>query len=113
MLRAAIPHRVRLEDSGGQVLGNLGHVRLLEGAGRDHDLVGSDRSSAGELEPETPVPVLLELLDLAVELDRQLEGLGVALEEGDYLVPRRIAVGIAGEGKARQRAVAARREERQ
>ena len=52
------------------------------------------------------------LVDLAVQFDRQLEGLRVALEVRDHLVSGRVAVGIAGEGKPWQRAVAPGREER-
>ena len=49
----------------------------------------------------------------AVQLDRQIEGLGVALEVGGHLVAGRIAIGVAREGQARQRAVATGREELQ
>jgi hypothetical protein len=66
-----------------------------------------------ELEAETHLVADVELLDLAVQLDRQLEGLGVALEVGDHLIPGRVTVGITGKGKARQGAVAPGREERQ
>jgi hypothetical protein len=52
-----------------------------------------------ELELEAPFVAELELLGLAVQLDRQLEGLGVALEVGDHLISGRVAVGITGKGR--------------
>jgi hypothetical protein len=87
--------------------------RSASGTGRWRPrLVGFDHASV-DPDPEAPVVATLELLDLAVELDRQLEGLGIALEVGDYLVPGRVALRVVREGKSRQSAVAARREERQ
>ena len=62
---------------------------------------------------EAPVVASVELLDVAVQLDRQLERLGVPLEVGDHLVARRVAVRVARKRKPRKRAVAAGREERQ
>ena len=98
VVRPAVADGVRLEDLAIKLLGELRHVRRLERPGRNHDLVGGDRLSI-DLEAEAPVVAALELLDLAVELDRQLEGLGVALEIGDHLVAGRVAVGIARERK--------------
>src|SRR5262249_29215705 len=88
------------------------HVRRLERAGRDDDLLGGDRPSVN-LQPEGPVAALLEPRHLAVELDGQIERIPVALEVGDHLVSGRVAVRIAGKGKPRQRAVTARCEERE
>jgi hypothetical protein len=110
LVRPAIADRVRLEDLRGEPFGDLRHVRRLEGAGRGYDLVSGDRPSI-ELEAEAPVFSSFERLDLAAEVDRQLKGLGVALEIGDHLIPRRVAVRIPGEGESRQPAVAARREQ--
>src|SRR6266496_2759900 len=44
----------------------------------NHDIVGGDRPSV-DLEAEAPVVAAVELLYLAVQLDRELEGFGVAL----------------------------------
>ena len=101
-----------LEDIVGEPFGQLRHIRRLEGAGRDHDLVGGDRPSLN-FEAEGPIVAEVEPLDLAVELDRELEGRGVALEVRDHLVPGRVAVRVARNGKPGQAAVAPRREEGQ
>ena len=76
LVRPAIADSVRLEDIALELLDELRHVRRLERPGRDHDLVGGDRPSI-ELEAEAPVVAAVELLDPAVQLDLQLEGLGV------------------------------------
>ncbi len=100
VIGSAIADGVRLEDIVRELLGELRHVRRLEGPGRDHDLVGGGRPPV-HLESEAPVDALLELHDLAVQLDRQVEGLGVALEVGNHLVSGRIAIGVARERKTR------------
>jgi hypothetical protein len=72
-------------------------------------LIGGERLSVG-VEHEPPVR-LREASYRRVLLDWQLEPLRVLLEIGDHLVPRRIAVGVAGKRQAGQAAVAARREQ--
>ena len=108
----AIANGVRLEDIVRELLGELRHVRRLEGPGRDHDLVGSSRPPV-QLEAKALVDALLELHDLAAQLDRQVECLGVAIEVGDHLVSVRIAIGVARERNTGQRAVAPGGEERE
>jgi len=110
LVRPAVADGVRLRNIVAQLLGELRHVRRLEGARRDNDLVRGERPSI-DLEAETPVIALFEFLDLAVQLNRQLEGLGVGLEVGDHLIPGRVAIRIAREREARQRAVPPGREE--
>jgi hypothetical protein len=101
---------MHLPDVGLELVCKLGHEWRLEGSRRDDDLVGGDRSPV-ELEYESAI-VLSEPAHVAAELDRKLEGLRVTLEVRDHLVARWIAVRVTWERKARQRAVAARREER-
>jgi hypothetical protein len=60
---------MRLEDVAGKLLRELRDERLLKRAGRDDDLVGDDRPVV-ELEAEAAAIAELELLDLAVGLDR-------------------------------------------
>jgi hypothetical protein len=103
---------VRLEHIAGQAFGELRHVRVLERAGRNDDLVGRDRSFA-ELDAEPPVIVSVEFLDVAVQHDWKLERGGVPFEVLDHLVSSRVAIGIARECDSRKGAVAPRREERQ
>src|SRR4051812_29781195 len=91
---------------------SLGTYGVLERPRGNYDLVGGDLL-VGDLEAEGCVAGAIELLDLAAELDRQLEDLGVALEVGDHLVLGRVAVWIAWKRQSRQRAVAAGREESQ
>jgi hypothetical protein len=112
LVRPAVANSVRLEDIVGEPFGQLRHICRVERAGRDHDPVSGDRPSIN-LEAEAPVVAEVEPLDLAVELDRELEGLGVAVEVCDHLVPGRVAVGVTWKGKPGQPAVAPRREERQ
>ena len=73
----------------------FGHERCLERPGRDHDLVGGDRPAA-DLEDEAPA-LVGKPARLAVELDGKLEGLRIALQVGDHLVARRIAIRVARE----------------
>ena len=101
-----------LEDVAGKLLRELGGEGTLEWAGRDDDLVGRDRTVL-EFEAETRVVALLEPPDFAIQLDGQLEGLGMVLKVGDHLIACRVAVGITRERQARQRAVAPGREESQ
>ena len=108
--RPAVADGMGLEEIGGELLAELRHICGLERTRRDNDLVGDDRPSS-ESKPEAVVAPV-ELLDLAVQLDRQLEGLGVALEVGDHLVPSRVAVRDTGKLKAWERAVATGCEER-
>ena len=112
VVRPSIAHGVRLEDTVSELLGELRHVRQLEGPGRHHDLVGGHRSPV-HLEPEAFVVAALEARDLGVQLDRQLESLGVVLEIRGHLVSGRVAVGLAGEREPRHRAVPPGSEERE
>jgi hypothetical protein len=68
-------------------------------------ICGND--SVVELEAKAPVLALLELLDLAVQLDRKLERLGVSLQIRDHFIPGGVAVGVPREHHSRQGAVAA------
>src|SRR5205814_210917 len=112
ILGPPVADSVYLEDVGRELLGDLRHIRRLEGTGGHHDLVCRDRRSI-ELEAEASVVAELEPLELAVQLDRQLEGLRVALEVGDHFIASRVPIRIAREREPRQRAVAAGREERE
>ena len=84
---------------------------LLERPGRDDYLVGLD-APVFDLDNEAAIAPG-QRAHRAVELDRELELGRVPLEVGDHFIPRRVAVGVAGEGQAGQAAVAARREERE
>src|SRR5207247_8502678 len=75
--RLAVTRAMGLPDLRGEVLGKLGHERRLEGAGRDHNLVGNDRPAV-DLEDEV-IALPRNLPYLAVQLDRELERLCVAL----------------------------------
>jgi hypothetical protein len=102
---------VRLPDLGVELARQPGGVRRLERTRRDHNLVGGDGPPV-ELEDEAP-SLVGQPAHFAVELDGKLEGLRMALQVGDHLVARRVAIRVAREGKAWQRAVAARRKESQ
>jgi hypothetical protein len=98
-----------LEDIGCEPVGELRHVWRLEGAGRDHDLVGLEpRVLESDDEPSLR---RRERAHRAVELDRKLEGRRVLLQVGDHLVARRVAVRVAGKGKPSKGGVAPRREQ--
>jgi hypothetical protein len=107
----AVARGVQLRDIRPETVGNLRHERLLEGAGGDDDLVGPDRLPV-DLEGE-PAVLGCQPPDRAVQLDRELERLRVALQVGDHLVTDGIALRIAGKRQAWKAAVAARREQRQ
>ena len=109
--RPPVAGAVCLPDVGVEVLGELGDERGLEWARRDDDLVGRDRPPV-DLEDEALV-LAGKPAHVAVELDRELEGLRVALEVLDHLVAGWVAVRVTRERQAGQSAVAARREERQ
>ena len=112
VLGPPVADRVRLEEIRPELLGQLRYVGRLERPGRDDDLIRRYQPPV-DCEAETPVVAALELLDLAVQLHRKLVGRGIALEVGDHLVAGRVAVGVAGERQAWQRAVATRGEEGQ
>ena len=109
--RPPIAGAMCLPDLRIEVLGELGDVRRLEWPRSDHDLVGTDRPPV-DVEDEAPI-LARKPAHVAVELDRELERLRVALEVDDHIVPRRVAVRVAGERQAGQRAVTPRRKERQ
>ena len=94
-VRPAVAGGVHLEDVGGEPFGELRDEGALERTGRDNDLVRRD-GPVLELETEAPIFTELELLGLAVELDRELERLGVTLEVGDHLVAGWVFVGSPG-----------------
>src|SRR5438270_146917 len=77
LVRSSVANGVRLEDIAAEPLGQLRYIGRLEGAGRDHNLLGADRPSVN-FEAEQPVGASVELFYLAVQFDP--ERLGVALE---------------------------------
>src|SRR5439155_22572308 len=65
LVRSAVANGVRLEDILAEPFRQLRHIRRLEGAGRNHDLIGSDRLFIN-VEVEAPVFASVEFFDLAV-----------------------------------------------
>jgi hypothetical protein len=80
---------MRLPDIVAESLSDVRDERRLERAGRDNDLVGGDRPAVDF--KDEPTFLGSKSAHVAIQLNREFERLGVALQIGDDLIARRIA----------------------
>src|SRR3954465_8296207 len=109
--RRAVRGAVHLHDRIVELLGEGRNPGRLERTPGDDHLIGDERAVT-QLDQEALVTGA-HGHDLAIELDRQLERLGVAGEVLDHLIPAGVGVRVAGERHLGQAVVASRREQLQ
>jgi hypothetical protein len=109
--RTAIASAVHVHHFRRQAIGERRDARLLERAGRKHNLVRRDRPVL-ELDDES-IAVTPKARRRSAKAYRQVEVRCVPLEVREHLLACRVTVRIAREVKPRQAVVRARREQRE